>query len=448
MKPGIGDGSQNQEIIYARNVAKHYEHPRLKRGGELKQNIDPVSAPSAGLPHAYEKTDGGDCAVCGEDWDHPKHTVARATSDSGLRSAVPSGSSAEDWQLWLAEWADASLPFKAVQIAIAIDAAFERGKADQRPPVSALSDDEARLIVARVIGETAGIPNHIERARQVIAALDEARAAAALRAGPAGEEPGVTCERCQGNGEIVTDWDRYRHPHDGDKGDEAVAECPDCNGIGTVDRTAPAGVSAIERPERIWLDRNGMWTSSQWLAEDHGDGYGTFPEYVRADLVDATAPAEGVAVPAGWKLVPVEPTQEMLRSAQFAFSVHNAEQAAKVYAAMLTAAPPTADAGEPHQFVTTIGEPWKCSICGKEPQVHPPQPIRSIMFADDVGEKIRAALDKVIAWHEDLARVHRAAGRHIAEAIEERAVAAVKTVAAAILDQGIPLPPETKRPPE
>ncbi|MGQ3295623.1 MAG: hypothetical protein ACT6U0_25900, partial [Shinella sp.] len=44
-----------------------------------------------------------------------------------------------------------------------------------------------------------------------------------------------TCERCQGNGEIVTDWDRYRHPHPSDKGDEAVAECPDCGGEGIID---------------------------------------------------------------------------------------------------------------------------------------------------------------------------------------------------------------------
>lgn len=42
------------------------------------------------------------------------------------------------------------------------------------------------------------------------------------------------CERCQGNGEIVIDWDRYLDPHDGDVGDEAVAECPDCNGDGFV----------------------------------------------------------------------------------------------------------------------------------------------------------------------------------------------------------------------
>lgn len=43
-----------------------------------------------------------------------------------------------------------------------------------------------------------------------------------------------TCERCQGNGEIVTNWERYLEPHDGDKGDEAVAECSDCSGGGKI----------------------------------------------------------------------------------------------------------------------------------------------------------------------------------------------------------------------
>lgn len=43
----------------------------------------------------------------------------------------------------------------------------------------------------------------------------------------------ITCQRCQGNGEIVTDWDRYLHPLKGELGDEAVAECPDCSGEGS-----------------------------------------------------------------------------------------------------------------------------------------------------------------------------------------------------------------------
>lgn len=48
-----------------------------------------------------------------------------------------------------------------------------------------------------------------------------------------------TCERCQGNGEIVTDWERYLHSHEGDIGDEAVAECPDCGGEGIIDMPSP-----------------------------------------------------------------------------------------------------------------------------------------------------------------------------------------------------------------
>lgn len=51
----------------------------------------------------------------------------------------------------------------------------------------------------------------------------------------------TTCDRCQGNGEIVTDWERYKHPHEGDAGDEAVAECPDCGGEGYASpRSLPA----------------------------------------------------------------------------------------------------------------------------------------------------------------------------------------------------------------
>lgn len=59
----------------------------------------------------------------------------------------------------------------------------------------------------------------------------EARIRSALVSPPV-EPQGRMCERCQGNGEIVTDWDRYKHPHPGDKGDEAVRQCPDCDGAG------------------------------------------------------------------------------------------------------------------------------------------------------------------------------------------------------------------------
>lgn len=44
----------------------------------------------------------------------------------------------------------------------------------------------------------------------------------------------VTCSKCHGVGEIVTDWDHYLDgigtPKPGET--EAVIECPDCNGAG------------------------------------------------------------------------------------------------------------------------------------------------------------------------------------------------------------------------
>jgi hypothetical protein len=46
--------------------------------------------------------------------------------------------------------------------------------------------------------------------------------------------PPVECGHCCGNGEVVTDWDRYLVPLSGDTGDEAVADCPDCDGTGWV----------------------------------------------------------------------------------------------------------------------------------------------------------------------------------------------------------------------
>lgn len=71
----------------------------------------------------------------------------------------------------------------------------------------------------------------LEEAKVAAQADYERRIRSALTTEPA---KAVACERCQGNGEIITDWDRYRSPKDGDKGDEVVAECPDCSGSGTV----------------------------------------------------------------------------------------------------------------------------------------------------------------------------------------------------------------------
>lgn len=42
------------------------------------------------------------------------------------------------------------------------------------------------------------------------------------------------CTWCSGNGEVVTDWDRYLNPHEGDVGDEAVKDCDVCDGRGSI----------------------------------------------------------------------------------------------------------------------------------------------------------------------------------------------------------------------
>lgn len=54
----------------------------------------------------------------------------------------------------------------------------------------------------------------------------------------------AACNRCQGNGEIVTDWSRYTNPHQGDTGEEALSECPDCDGKGVVPSEAPSTIPA------------------------------------------------------------------------------------------------------------------------------------------------------------------------------------------------------------
>lgn len=56
----------------------------------------------------------------------------------------------------------------------------------------------------------------------------------------------LPCEHCAGNGEIVTDWERYKHPQPGDVGDEAVSECPECDGTGRVAGRTGLGIVMAE----------------------------------------------------------------------------------------------------------------------------------------------------------------------------------------------------------
>lgn len=41
------------------------------------------------------------------------------------------------------------------------------------------------------------------------------------------------CDRCCGNGEIVTDWDEYLHPPEDADPDAGTVECPNCDGTGS-----------------------------------------------------------------------------------------------------------------------------------------------------------------------------------------------------------------------
>jgi DnaJ-class molecular chaperone len=48
-----------------------------------------------------------------------------------------------------------------------------------------------------------------------------------------GEDREIICQTCQGNGEVVTDWNAYLGVDQ--PMSDAVAECPDCCGAGYID---------------------------------------------------------------------------------------------------------------------------------------------------------------------------------------------------------------------
>ena len=74
------------------------------------------------------------------------------------------------------------------------------------------------------------------------------------------------CERCQGNGEIVTDWERYKRPHPGDVGDEAVAECPDCDGTGNVSALLVAPTPPAPQDAQVGKDAE-RYRALAWAME-------------------------------------------------------------------------------------------------------------------------------------------------------------------------------------
>lgn len=77
----------------------------------------------------------------------------------------------------------------------------------------------------------------------------------------------------------------------------------------------PANTPCKEAPEHIWLQTAGVWPENgefselTWCSDNqHEDD----TLYVRADVVAGNSPT----IPDGWKLVPVDPTKDMLRAGQ------------------------------------------------------------------------------------------------------------------------------------
>jgi hypothetical protein len=73
----------------------------------------------------------------------------------------------------------------------------------------------------------------LESAKAAAQSDYEQRITSALITAPQ-DDVSTFCERCQGNGEIVTDWDEYLHPKDLASEEASLAECPDCDGQGTI----------------------------------------------------------------------------------------------------------------------------------------------------------------------------------------------------------------------
>lgn len=77
----------------------------------------------------------------------------------------------------------------------------------------------------------------------------------------------ATCECCQGNGEIVTNWNDYLHPANREAEEKSVAECPNCDGEGKVS-TAPAPRREAEGEAVAWRVR---LESGEYQLTSHAD---------------------------------------------------------------------------------------------------------------------------------------------------------------------------------
>lgn len=112
----------------------------------------------------------------------------------------------------------------------------------------------------------------------------------------------------------------------------------------------PANTPCKDAPEHIWLQTAGIWPENGEFSELTWCSDNQHPDdtlYVRADVVTGNSPV----IPNGWVLVPMEPTEEMCDVGHVGVDVLtgvtdgneyysiDGENAAKVYRAMIAAAP-------------------------------------------------------------------------------------------------------------
>lgn len=79
------------------------------------------------------------------------------------------------------------------------------------------------------------------------------------------------------------DWDKETRRPDGPMFFRCCQCGADLGNVGDRERPKPDELVAADAPDRIWIDDRGMWTPSPSIGAGEGsDGFGPFPEYVRA----------------------------------------------------------------------------------------------------------------------------------------------------------------------
>jgi hypothetical protein len=203
---------------------------------------------------------------------------------------------------------------------------------------------------------------------------------------------------CEPSGRVTGEWGCGlcggvgRGPADGTRDLESIVHAEDCMGAAlaknpTEFSTHPASGNAGAKSmpaETVRYDpapeRKGVIAARERLEPEGGKGPGTSPDAQADAQNDVTGRRDGHSersgvfhCPEGWKLVPVEPTKDMLSAGSRAADGYGTPwtRTANAYKAMLDAAlnPPLPTVTG---IVTTFGVRWgtPCAACGKP--VHPP----------------------------------------------------------------------------